>query len=427
MAFKEPSINWNELIAFNGSGDVYIANFVEIQSAIVKRFKEIYGDDIDVSTGTADGVYVQTLSLLINNILQSFKQYFSQLDVRTASGKFLDTLCSLSNITRKQESYSTAVLNITLQGQASYKFTELQFVDINGQTWTYKPASETTLAQDVTVSVVVTCDKSGPIALPANSIKQLVNQDVVMTIEQPQQASVGSYAETDSELRTRQSNVLSSTGNTVLETMAAALYQISGIEDVKIFNNTYGETKTLNDGVSVANHDVYVVVRQQDNITIDDQKIADAIYKHLTPGIRTANAASCAYGIAKSAVYAQSIETTTQSVYWKKATGWAPAATITITPQDNFDIANTPDSIGQACIDYLNSLPIASFYSPSELYSVISNVDPLFKNRATFITNKVMINSLVGAERGQLPYVYFNYTKATSEKQDDGTYIITLN
>ena len=427
MAFKEPSIKWNELISFNSNGDVYVANFIEIREAIIKRFKEIYGDDIDVSTGTADGVYVQTLSLMINNILQSFKQYFSQLNIKTASGKFLDALCALSNVTRKQETYSTTVLKLTSQQSGQdITFTELQFVDGTGQTWTYK-GDKITIAPYDNVSITVTCDKAGPVGIEAGSIKKLVNQDLLLTIEQPNAADVGSYAETDSELRTRQSSVLSSTGNTVLETIAAALYQINGIKDVKIYNNATASEHSLSDKVTINPHDIYVVIRQQANVHIDNQTIADAIYKHLTPGIKTTDASGCLYGNACSAIYSQAIEAVTQTVYWKNANGWTPTTTITIEPRDNFDATNTPTTIGQACIDYLNALPIAASYSPVDLYAVIMNADPLFKSRATFITTSVYIDNVTGNAQTSLPYTFFNFKTVTSKKQEDGTYLISLS
>ena len=85
MAYKEMNINWTELIQFTKNG-VYVADYQEIRSAICNRFKEIYGQDIDLATTSADGIYVETLSLMINNILQSFKHFYAQLDVRTASG-----------------------------------------------------------------------------------------------------------------------------------------------------------------------------------------------------------------------------------------------------------------------------------------------------------------------------------------------------
>jgi hypothetical protein len=82
------------------AGGIVIADYDQVQSALVKRYKEIYGSDIDLANTTADGVFVNDLALIINNILQSFKTLYSNLDVNTASGVYLDSLCRLSNITR---------------------------------------------------------------------------------------------------------------------------------------------------------------------------------------------------------------------------------------------------------------------------------------------------------------------------------------
>ena len=74
------------------SAGVKIADYVQVRAALIKRYRSIYGSDIDVSTASADGIYITNLALIINNILQSVKTMYSNLDVNTANGVYLDHL-----------------------------------------------------------------------------------------------------------------------------------------------------------------------------------------------------------------------------------------------------------------------------------------------------------------------------------------------
>ena len=89
------------------AGGLQTATFVEVREALIARYKEVYGNDIDLSTGSADGIFVNDLSLIINNILLTMQTLYSNLDVRTATGTYLDKLCALANVSIKPATYSS--------------------------------------------------------------------------------------------------------------------------------------------------------------------------------------------------------------------------------------------------------------------------------------------------------------------------------
>ena len=121
-----------DFVRFDASG-VNVANFTEIRSELIKRYKEAYGSDIDLSTSSADGVFVNNLSLIMNNILQTMLTLYSNLDVENASGKYLDTLCNLSNIIRKEATPSSVSLQITNVGSDTLtNIDRLTFIDKSG-------------------------------------------------------------------------------------------------------------------------------------------------------------------------------------------------------------------------------------------------------------------------------------------------------
>ena len=157
-------INWNEFLQFSAGG-IRIATYAEIYKALVKRFQDIWGEDIDLSSASADGVFVNTYSLIIYNILQSFKTFYESLNVNTASGKALDILCNLTNVTRKPATASTCPVILTLDASETdiYTTTELDLVDINGNIWIARNIEGFNLEPGIPQTIVFTCTTLGPI------------------------------------------------------------------------------------------------------------------------------------------------------------------------------------------------------------------------------------------------------------------------
>ena len=160
------------------NGGLVVAEYPQIRSMLVERFKEIYGQDIDLSTGNADGIYVENLSLIINNILQTLKLMYGQLNINQAQGLFLDNLCALSGIYRKAATYSTA--NLTIKSEETSDIilnvnNKLTFVDKSGLTWTtlINFGEEIIIKPNVETNVLVKCDTLGPIKAPKGWINSL--------------------------------------------------------------------------------------------------------------------------------------------------------------------------------------------------------------------------------------------------------------
>ena len=50
------NVNISSFISFN-SGGVVIADYDQVQAALIAKYKDVYGYDIDLSNVTADGVF----------------------------------------------------------------------------------------------------------------------------------------------------------------------------------------------------------------------------------------------------------------------------------------------------------------------------------------------------------------------------------
>ena len=430
MAYKDINVNWTELIKFGKEG-ITIADYQEIRTAISNRFKEIYGQDIDLATTSADGVYVETLCLMINNILQSFKQFYSQLDVRTASGNYLDALCALSNVYRKPETNSTCSILLTLDATATQNYVtkSISVADKNGNIWSYESNEDITFEPGKAKEIIVTCETPGPIRASAGWIDRLVSNEVTMTVSQTVEANEGSYSESDSELRSRRNDSLGATGNTVLESLAGALLAITGIDDVKIYCNDSKATLPALDDTNIALHDVYVILRKKPNIDIADSTICNTIYEKLTPGIRTTE--SAVTSDAKSYNYVSSILGQTQlgvvqKVNWKQATPVKPVVKIIISPNQNFARSgnSTANLIAQNVINQLNNAQLSSTIKINDLWSTIMYSDPLFRGISTFSISSISID---GKDADYtLKDTYFDYSSSNIKVEETSFQTITI-
>ena len=407
---QNQEIDASQFIQFTNSG-IVVASFVQVRDALITQYKLTYGNDIDLSTNNADGVFVNNLALIINNILQAFKSLYANLNVNTASGKYLDNLCALSNVRRKPASNSTASLNVTNKGSSEYNQINPIFIDKSGVEWVY--SGTLTLSPNETQSIIVTCREEGPIKADAGWIDKTLELSY-LTVKQENAANLGKNEESDSSLRARRSLSSAANGITVLEGISGGLLALSGIRDVKIYNNNTSSAKTAADGTSYLAHSIYVILRYEENVLVDEQTICDIIYRKLTPGILT-TASNNVQGTNISKDYiptleGQSLTAFSNTINWKKATPVNPKIDITITELDYFDINKMVD-IGKAVIDYLNNLQLSTDLTAQNILIQTTYADPLFLGKNTYIvTNVAITGGTDGTYSNQ--DTYYNYTNA---------------
>ena len=406
-------VNIDEFIKITAGG-IKIADYDQVQAALISRYKDVYGQDIDLANTTADGVFVNDLALIINNILQSFKVLYSNLDVNTASGVYLDSLCRLSNVTRKSATQSTAQLRITATQDSSLDSGTI-FVDTTGNEWIYKGQSLTILASATEATqIVVSCTTYGAIEAPKGSIYQTLEASY-LNVVQDTDAAVGREDESDSELRARRAQSTGATGTTVLESLVGALLDIDGIEDVQVINNNTDIDSTATDTSTIKRHSVYIILRETENLAISSSTIGSVIFDKLTPGINTnqftgnaANGTSEEY----TAVLDENITWLNQKIYWKKAVPIHPTCSVTITPL-TFYADSSATAVGNQVKEYLNNVKLSQLPTKNDMLITAFYADPTFKGAPTYVVKDVTVPTLAN------PNTYYKYTQFTTTKSGD--------
>jgi len=439
MSYLNTNIDWTSLISWSDNGLV-IASYPDIKKAIIDKFKSIYGDDIDISTNTADGIYLEFYSLMINNLLQSFQTLYSNLNIQNATGYYLDILAALKNVKRKQATKSMALIKVTNNGESNFTITQgTKFLDINGQTWTYQNESIVKIAPDVIIAqneekgILVFADVYGPVSCYAGTIDSLLEVNSDIDVVQDSDGEIGSFEESDSDLRARCGNSVGLKSMTVLSNMEANLVNILGIQDAKVYNNPVAQT--LQDGTSCLAHTTYVVIRKLQNLELSDENIGRIIYNSSTPGIPTqAPAQNVKAGTSKNIEIKQVIDGaevsgTEVDVYWKEALPIKCNIQFTITPTTNFN-NNTYTEIVNSCKEYLNNLKIGQKINEDDLRDAIIYSDPYFLGRRTFTLGNITYKDVEASASNYgttIPENYNSYYEFDREDGETGTTITLIS
>ena len=455
MSIFKREFDINELIQLSSSG-LIVADFNKIRDVLITLNKKIYGNDIDMSAESPDVQYLITIALIINNILQLTQYAYLNMDPNTAEGKYLDTLCQLSNIKRKNKSQSTARLYVKNVSDTEQTPDKITFVDRNNNTWTWdNPKS---FGKKNTISWIkdqiipiddVKCDSYGEITALGNHFDGSLdswnwddinnNGDIYSTIDngifqvlQIDDAIPGGGMESDGNLRIRRNTSLGSRSVSVLSGLKAALLGINGIKDCWIYNNISNNNELMEDGAQIALHDIYICLRYVEGVGVSRETIGKLIYNKLTPGIKTSdgNKVSIKYGSIES-LEIQKTNNYKYPIYWKKCTPiTGKTFTITGTIYDNFDYTGEDNTfhpatttvenrIVNAIINYLNNIQLSEGINLTTLGSAIQRADITKNNASTYTVNPIVSENIADTKT-YLSYfnvkpdnIQFKYTLST--------------
>lgn len=361
--------NVQDFIRISAAG-ISIASPSEIRENLIARYKSVYGSDIDLSTGSADGIYINNLAMLINNILQTVSFTYSNLDIKSADGQYLEALCALTNVYRKPAYPSSAYINVTSNDAVNLR--DAKFIDKAGNLWIAEGLNE--LLPNTTREILVKCTENGPIEAPAGWINACVDVGYVV-VEQTQPASIGSFEESDQSLRERR---IWSADKDSYARLRSSILNIPSIQDVLLLHEGITEqSTTYKDGTTKVANTIYVVIRTLNNVHISSNIIGEAIHNALTPGIGTNPLNGMQKGTAKQydyQYYLQGIilDSIEETVYWKEALPVRPAITAVLTPTDNF----TESLLLQYVDNVLNELNNKQLgYDISDIKNELTNID----------------------------------------------------
>lgn len=451
-----------------GTNGFTAASFPQIRDAVASKMKEIYGNDIDLSSASADGQYVNMEALILNNVYRTLESLAKSLNPADASGKYLDILVSFSGAFRRQPTNSVAQLYVWNTGAADISPDQIVCMDKSGNEWVWYNPVDYNGQKTVTIPSMLgtptnyvpygplefRCKSFGSVSAsgdpnPSGNWQTVYERspdvrggDIYQTIDagnfqvyQKNAAIAGKDLESDSSLRSRRNLSFGISGATVQNSLIANLLDIEGVDDVWVFNNNTSGTQTMDDGVPVAQHDVYVVVWKDPSLSPSDvtfdEVVGSVIYDQLTPGVLPASATGCVGGVAHTYGISLTPNIST-TMRWKQSSWQLPSIQVTgsIVNQSTLSTEQM-QAILDSLITYFNNIRLdeyaygteASFSAQAADFRTTQYGLPTYSiNSIKYLDSDSAWQPLVSRK---LPLSRFNYPNAIVNETAYYTCVIT--
>ncbi|EGT4310412.1 baseplate J/gp47 family protein [Cronobacter sakazakii] len=233
-------------------------DYQTILSTITGYFKQIYGTDAYLEPDSKDGQMVALVALAIHDANNTAIAVYNSYSPSTALTDALSRNVKINGIFRKGETRST--VDLVLTGTTGTTITNGSVRDDNGIVWNL-PATTTIDGNPVTA----TCNTSGAVAALAGTITKINTPTRGwVSVNNPTAATVGAAAETDAELRIRQTQSVALPSLTPFDAVDGALANIAGVTRHKLYENDTG----IVDANGLPAHSISAIVDGGDATTI---------------------------------------------------------------------------------------------------------------------------------------------------------------
>ncbi|MFZ6072067.1 baseplate J/gp47 family protein [Klebsiella pneumoniae] len=232
-------------------------DYQTVLDTITGYFQQIYGSDAYLDPDSKDGQLVALVALAIHDANNTAISVYRSFSPATALGDALTSNVKINGITRRAATNST--VDLLLTGTVGTTITNGSVRDTNGVVWNL-PAT-VVIGSDGTVVATATCANSGAVAAVAGSVNGINTPTRGWaSVTNPLAATVGVAAETDAELRVRQSQSVALASLTPFDAVDGAIANVEGVTRHKLFEN---DTETT-DANGLPEHSISAVVEGGD-------------------------------------------------------------------------------------------------------------------------------------------------------------------
>lgn len=232
-------------------------DYQTVLDTITGYFQQIYGSDAYLDPDSKDGQMVALVALAIHDANNTAISVYRSFSPATALGDALTSNVKINGITRRAATNST--VDLLLTGTVGTTITNGSVRDTNSVVWNL-PAT-VVIGSDGTVVATATCANSGAVAAVAGSVNGINTPTRGWaSVTNPLAATVGVAAETDAELRVRQSQSVALASLTPFDAVDGAIANVEGVTRHKLFEN---DTETT-DSNGLPPHSISAIVEGGD-------------------------------------------------------------------------------------------------------------------------------------------------------------------
>ncbi|WP_313506809.1 baseplate J/gp47 family protein [Kosakonia sacchari] len=233
-------------------------DYQTILDKVTGFFQLIYGTDAYIDPDSKDGQMVSLVALAIHDANNTAIAVYNSYSPSTALTDALSRNVKINGISRKGETRST--VDLVLTGTTGTTITNGSVRDDNGIVWNL-PATTTIDGNPVTAI----CNTPGAVAALTGTITKINTPTRGwVSVNNPTAATVGAAAETNAELRIRQTQSVALPSLTPFDAVDGALANISGVTRHKLYENDTGTV----DANGLPAHSISAIVDGGDAITI---------------------------------------------------------------------------------------------------------------------------------------------------------------
>ncbi|MEE6433252.1 baseplate J/gp47 family protein [Klebsiella pneumoniae] len=322
-------------------------DYQTVLDTITGYFQQIYGSDAYLEPDSKDGQLVALVALAIHDANNTAISVYRSFSPATALGDALTSNVKINGITRRAATNST--VDLLLTGTVGTTITNGSVRDTNGVIWNL-PAT-VVIGTDGTVIATATCSSTGSVAAVAGSVNGINTPTRGWaSVTNPLAATVGVAAETDAELRVRQSQSVALASLTPFDAVDGAIANVEGVTRHKLFEN---DTETT-DANGLPPHSISAIVEGG-----DATEIANTIRSVKGQGVSTYGTTAVIvtdkYGNPYTIRFSRPVDVPIYvSITLKALTGYS---------------SKVGDEIKAAVAAYINSLPIGDSVLLSRVYS----------------------------------------------------------
>lgn len=257
------------------SAGITAPTYADILASLQASAQLVYGADVYLGADTQDGQMLGIFAKGMSDVNDACIAVFNQLSPQTAQGVGLSSIVKLNGIARNIASNSQ--VDVLIGGSVGTVITNGVVGDVNGNSWNLP----TLITIPSAGQILITATAVDPGAIAANPGQvNIINSPTRgwSTVTNPSAASLGAPVESDAALRVRQAQSVALPALTVLAATTAAIEAITGVTEVKPYEN---DTNTT-DVNGLPPHSIAMVVQGGDAAAI-----ATAIMIKKTPGCFT--------------------------------------------------------------------------------------------------------------------------------------------
>lgn len=257
------------------SSGVIVPDTSSVQEQVNQDLLNVFGQDLDLTPETPQGRLSQCLTDYRTNTLAINAQNANQINLRYATGRFLDAIAAFFGLKRRQATSTRVLATVTgIAGTIIPAGTQAQTTagDV------FYVENNITIGQNGTATGYFLSLEKGAIPCVVGTLTKIVNAVLGWeTITNSASAIIGSNQESDTALRIRIENSRYS-GISLLRAIKSKLTNVENVKDCWAYDN-YTNTSVTYDGITLDPHSIVVVVDGGNN-----EDIAQAVFEAKTGG-----------------------------------------------------------------------------------------------------------------------------------------------